>query len=121
MAVTVLLSSLGSAGDGVAHFAHLGGLVAGLLYLKADWRPRALAKEIQEKARPRKRRLAIVPREEMERRAGAAARGLSDREERKMLDEVDRVLDKISEQGMSALTPEERKLLDDVSRQSRSN
>jgi hypothetical protein len=121
MALTVLLSSFGSAGDGVAHFAHLGGLVAGLLYLKADWRPRPLAKEMQEKARPRKRRLAIVPREEMERRAGVAARGLSDREERKMLDEVDRVLDKISEQGMSSLTPAERKLLDDVSRQHRSN
>ena len=121
MALSVLLSSFGSSGGGIAHFAHLGGLVAALLYLKADWRPRALATEVRETARPRQRRLAIVPREEIERRAGERARGLSDREERKMLDEVDRVLDKISEQGMSSLTPAERKLLDDVSRQRRSN
>jgi hypothetical protein len=38
-----------------------------------------------------------------------------------MLDEVDRVLDKISAQGMGALTPQERKLLDEVSRRQRTN
>jgi hypothetical protein len=38
-----------------------------------------------------------------------------------MLDEVDRVLDKISAQGMSSLTRAERRLLDEVSRSRRSN
>ena len=38
-----------------------------------------------------------------------------------MLDEVDRVLDKITEQGIASLTPAERKLLEDVSRRDRSN
>ena len=39
----------------------------------------------------------------------------------RVLDEVDRILDKISAEGMSALTDEERKILDDVSRKHRSN
>jgi len=38
-----------------------------------------------------------------------------------MLDEVDRVLDKISEQGIASLTSAERELLDEVSRRRRSN
>jgi hypothetical protein len=38
-----------------------------------------------------------------------------------MLDDVDRVLDKISTQGMASLTPEERKLLDEMSRRYRQN
>jgi membrane associated rhomboid family serine protease len=121
LAVMTLISSFGSPGGGIAHLAHLGGLVAGLIYLKADWRPGQLSRDLKEKARPRRRRLAIVPREEIERRAAAKGRTMSDRDERKMLDEVDRVLDKISEQGMSSLTAEERKLLDEVSRKHRSN
>jgi len=121
MAATVLLSSIGSAGGGIAHFAHLGGLVAGLIYLKADWRPGQLGRDLKEKTKPRPRRLAIVPREEIERRAASKGRTMNDRDERKMLDEVDRVLDKISEKGMSSLTAEERKLLDEVSRKHRTN
>ena len=38
-----------------------------------------------------------------------------------MLDEVDRILDKISARGMNALTDEERRVLDEVSRKRRSN
>jgi membrane associated rhomboid family serine protease len=121
MAVGVLLSSFAAPGGGIAHLAHLGGLVAGFIYLKADWRPGQLSRDLKEKARPKRRRLAIVPREEIERRAAAKGRTMSDRDERKMLDEVDRVLDKISEQGMSSLTAEERKLLDEVSRKHRTN
>ena len=121
LALMTLFSSFSSPGGGIAHLAHLGGLVAGLIYLKADWRPGQLSRDLKEKARPKRRRLAIVPREEIERRAQAKGRTMSDRDERKMLDEVDRVLDKISEQGMSSLTAEERKLLDEVSRKHRTN
>jgi hypothetical protein len=42
-------------------------------------------------------------------------------DERKLLDEVDRVLDKISAEGMGSLTSEERRLLDEVSRRRRMN
>jgi hypothetical protein len=38
-----------------------------------------------------------------------------------LLDELDRVLDKISTQGIGSLTPEERRLLDEVSRRYRHN
>ena len=37
------------------------------------------------------------------------------------LDEVDRILDKISAQGMASLTTKERATLDQVSRRHRSN
>ena len=43
------------------------------------------------------------------------------RAEEEVLDEVDKVLDKISTHGMASLTPEERKLLDEVSRRYRQN
>jgi hypothetical protein len=43
------------------------------------------------------------------------------RNEDQLLDDVDRVLDKISASGMSSLSPEERRLLDDVSKRFRQN
>jgi hypothetical protein len=43
------------------------------------------------------------------------------RRDEDLLDEVDRILDKISESGMAALTEEERRVLDEVSRRRRSN
>ena len=114
-----LFSAFGSPGGPVAHMAHLGGLVAGFLYLKADWRPRQKLAALRERSAPA-RRLAIVPREEEEQprpaRREASRRG---EEEGELLDAVDRVLDKISAHGISALTPEERGLLDEVSRRSR--
>jgi hypothetical protein len=39
----------------------------------------------------------------------------------RMLDDLDRILDKISTQGISSLTPEERRLLDDASRRYKQN
>ncbi|HSG48169.1 MAG TPA: rhomboid family intramembrane serine protease, partial [Longimicrobiales bacterium] len=106
---------------GVAYFAHLGGLVAAFLYLKADWRPNHFARKVSERARPRPRKLVVVPREDRDERPAASASPMADPEERKMLDEVDRVLDKISAQGMSSLTAEERRLLDEVSRRRRTH
>ncbi len=41
--------------------------------------------------------------------------------EESILDEVDRILDKISAEGMTSLTHEERRTLDHVSRRHRSN
>ena len=39
----------------------------------------------------------------------------------RLLDELDRVLDKISNQGIASLTPEERRLLDEASKRYRQN
>jgi membrane associated rhomboid family serine protease len=120
--VASVLSAFGGAGGGVAHFAHLGGLLTGFVYLKMDWRvPEALE---QVKTSTRKvRRLAIVPRDEDDRveHRHSAGKGWSQAEERQILDEVDRVLDKISDRGIASLTENERRLLDEVSRRRRTN
>lgn len=123
LGVLALLGAQGSAqggAGGVAHFAHLGGLLAAWIYLKADWRTSAPLEGF--KKAKKKRRLAIVPGEE-----GSAKEEGSRRarrkvpEEAKLYDQVDAVLDKISAEGMSALTPEELELLDEVSKKHRSN
>ena len=120
--VVSLVSALtDSAGGGVAHFAHLGGLAAAFLYLKSDWRPTKVVSGLGKKSSAARRRLAIVPREEREARRDEKKRGRSMEEEKALYDQVDAVLDKISAEGMSALSPEELKLLDQMSRKHRSN
>lgn len=122
MALVSLLSATGSAqgASGVAHLAHLGGLVAGYLYLKADWRT-GKAIETLKRTATKKRRLAIVPGDDSdEERSGHRSRPAV-REDTKLYDEVDAVLDKISAEGMSALTDAELRLLDEVSKKHRTN
>ena len=115
------MSAVQGTGGGVAHFAHLGGLLAGFGYLKSDWRPKQGLSNLK-KAVTRSRRLAIVPGDEgrgEEPAVGTSAR--SHDENPALYDKVDVVLDKISAQGMSSLTSEELKLLDEVSKKHRTN
>ena len=118
--VSLLSAAPGAEGSNIAHFAHLGGLLSGFLYLKADWRPGEQLKQIRRSA-TRRRRLAIVPREEN----GDEQRGVAGRkrvrEDAALYDRVDAVLDKISAKGISSLTADELKLLDEVSKRHRSN
>jgi membrane associated rhomboid family serine protease len=116
-----LMSAFGGAAGGIAHFAHLGGIVTGFFYLKSDWRP-DLSRKAKRKAAA-ERRLAIVPREEPRREAHSKASRPSERpaREESLLDEVDRILDKISASGIASLTSKERETLDEVSRRHRSN
>ncbi|MDA0328676.1 MAG: rhomboid family intramembrane serine protease [Gemmatimonadetes bacterium] len=123
MALTSLLSAVDSTqgGSNIAHFAHLGGLIAAFLYLKADWRTGEALQGLQRATR-KKRRLAIVPRDEAEEEsAGRAPSRKQAREDAALYDRVDAVLDKISAEGMSSLTAAELKLLDDVSKKHRAN
>lgn len=122
MAVSTTLSAVGSAqGSNIAHFAHLGGLIAGFIYLKADWRSGKAFEGLQRAAR-KKRRLAIVPREEAdEEHSGTTSARKQVREDPGLYDKVDAVLDKISAEGMSSLSPAELKLLDEVSKKHRTN
>lgn len=114
-------ASPGAEGGNVAHFAHLGGLITGFLYLKADWRPGERMRQIQRSA-TRRRRMAIVPHDEsVQAQQGVQSTGKRVREDAALYDRVDAVLDKISAQGMSSLTPEELRLLDEVSKRHRSN
>jgi membrane associated rhomboid family serine protease len=118
--VITFLSAFGGAGGGIAHFAHLGGLLTGLVYLKVDWR--GGQRERLKKTGKTRRRLAIVPREEAEHESEGQQPGRSRRpDDDALLDRVDQILDKISAQGMSSLSPEEVRLLDDVSKRHRSN
>ncbi len=119
--VVTVLSAVQGASDGVAHFAHLGGLAAAFLYLKADWRIKRPLESIRKAAGP-SRRLAIVPREEADEPAsGRRSRRGATREDVHLYDRVDEVLDKISAEGMGSLTREERDLLDEVSKRHRTN
>lgn len=125
-----------SGGGGVAYFAHLGGVVFALLYLKRphrvsidelrqrvspapdindDMTPRASPKTSQ-RARQRDEVDEIVAQSKaaVARTASRAAEKPARRDAR--AEEVDRVLDKIAQHGMNSLTPSERKLLEEVSR-----
>lgn len=121
-AFITLFNTLAGGSEGVADFAHLGGLLAGLAYLKLDWRAADKLERLKKKTTRRVRRLAIVPRDEEDEAAGSRRpEGWSQADERRLLDAVDRVLDKISEEGMSSLTPEERKILDEAARRRKTN
>ena len=101
--------------DGIAHLAHIGGLVAGYLFFRVQ----ALSHRSPTTAsRPVERVVMVqsgVPessRPAPEHRFGAAASTADP-----VAAEVDRVLDKISALGLSSLTAAERRFLDEVSRQ----
>ncbi|MGH7476248.1 MAG: rhomboid family intramembrane serine protease [Longimicrobiales bacterium] len=134
LAAITLLSAFGGSGDGVAHFAHLGGFVAGWVYLKLDpfgrtsggWRASATAAprgrrgpgrtlgDRLRRLRPRTTLRVMQPGDDPADRQPPRRRV-----DERVLDEIDRVLDKISREGMSSLSPEEKRLLDDVSRRYR--
>lgn len=121
-----LLAGLQGAG-GVAHFAHVGGLVVGYLYLKKGWRLSLRLKDLGR--RWRRSRLTAVTGGNGEAegaRGGAAGGGGAGGRRRRggerdpeVWDEVDRVLDKIAASGLGSLTPEERHFLDEISKRYR--
>jgi hypothetical protein len=117
--LVIFSNAFGGAGGGVAHFAHLGGFAAGFLYLKTDWRASQAIQNMGKAARAR--RFAIVPREEQEAAEGVRRRRSDHSGEKKTLDAVDQVLDKISAEGMASLTEQEKLLLDEVSKKHRTN
>jgi membrane associated rhomboid family serine protease len=105
--------------DGVARLAHLGGLASGYLFIRLrSFRGRRTERE--PKAVERRAVMAPIP----VRQAGTAtmarpAMTRGERSEEYPAAEVDRVLDKISAQGIQSLTPEERRFLHEASRRKR--
>jgi membrane associated rhomboid family serine protease len=99
--------------DGVAHLAHLGGFAAAFLYLRGS----ALMGGVRRRsvATPHTAVLVHPSAVQTERRAGPFG-GQRRGADAKALEEVDRVLDKISAGGLSSLTPEERRFLDEMSK-----
>jgi hypothetical protein len=110
----------GGAGN-IAHAAHLGGFVSGFLYLKFSG-PGGMFGGFRKMMD--RRRLRVVPDDKPPPvRTGPppTRRRASGPEEEKLLDELDRVLEKISTQGMGSLTAQERRLLDEVSKRYRTD
>jgi len=118
-AVSLMLAlPLFGGGNGVAHLAHLGGMVAGLLYLKAqDLRLGRAERHLRRVSEPSVL-VTPVPRSSVARGVGGSApepkrhAAPDDRSHA----EIDRVLDKILATGIESLTPAERKFLVEMSR-----
>ena len=123
MAAVSIMSMFGSGrGDNIAHAAHLGGFAAGFLYLRLGSPGGGMGGLRRMMGR---RKLKVVSRDDSSRsspiRPAPTPRRRGSGEEEKLLDELDRVLEKISTEGMSSLTAQERKLLDEVSRRYRTD
>jgi len=123
---------IASVQNGGLGLAHLGAFGTAFAYLRSPWAPRAWGEvPPARKASRRPQSKAVVPwaaRKEQaaapqpaQRPAAAAGARRGVRAERDLLDDVDRILDKISAQGLSSLTEDERKRLDEVSRRYRTN
>ncbi len=94
-AIALMLGVLGGQ-NGVAHFAHLGGMIIGFVYLKLGWKMSLLGRDVIR----RKRKEWEVQREI--------------RMKQQMLkfrEEVDLILDKINEVGYENLTEKEKRTL----------
>ncbi|KAB2880326.1 rhomboid family intramembrane serine protease [bacterium] len=97
--VITFMNIANPSGDGVAHFAHLGGMVFGLIYLKKEWfvfKANRTKMEIKPRRSESKELRPLPPRE--------------DRSEA-MRSKVDSILDKINEVGYDHLTKEEKEIL----------
>ena len=135
-AVIELLSGFGSSNDGVAHFAHLGGMLFGLLLL-LYWRngggrnntnsrwydqgghyDRGQGSGMSQwfsslKERMQRPKMHVT-------RGGKFGQDMDYREaERKDEEEMDRILDKIRKSGYQALSDEEKRKLFDISNRHR--
>jgi rhomboid family protein len=117
----VVLDVIGSRlwpNDGIAHLAHVGGALFGYLFFRVQLLSR------QSTAPPARtvERVVMVQSgsAEPERRTPVTPMRSRRRiESDPVAAEVDRVLDKISEKGISSLTPAERSFLDEVAKQKR--
>jgi membrane associated rhomboid family serine protease len=104
--------------DGVAHPAHLGGLLTGWLFFKFRDRtprlPQARARRLEPAVMAQSVARDAVPSQPRVTRSAPGTRS-----DDPQTAEVDRVLDKISAKGIESLTQEERRFLDEVSKRKR--
>jgi len=113
-----LLQGFSRQGSGIAHFAHVGGLITGFVYLKYGWRIMIHLEHFfghnTLADRFRKRRFTVIN----------GGRGKHDDDKSNTAhpdieDEVDRILDKIARHGMESLDDRERDILERASRRKR--
>jgi membrane associated rhomboid family serine protease len=129
LAAFSIFGALGSFGSGVAHWAHLGGFALGFLYLKSPWGPSPWG-PVHHGARAKRKGFTLPWKRSAKKKPvtavapmprNAPGRTIRPRKEQELLDDVDRILEKISARGLGSLTDEERRRLDEVSRRYRSN
>jgi hypothetical protein len=86
-------------GGNVAHVAHLGGALFGILYMKSDWRPGWFSGKVKN--------LRYQQKEAKLRRNVKEAQDIMHR--------VDSILDKINEVGIENISKADRKFLEEAS------
>jgi len=99
VAIEFFSSMLGSPQSGVAHLAHLGGAVIGFIYIKGILQGRSVKYKVS----------SYFHRQRMEKYARQKE------QEANLMEEVDRILDKINEVGYDNLTKREKKILGEAS------
>jgi membrane associated rhomboid family serine protease len=108
-ASSLFLGILGSS-DGVAHFAHLGGFLTGAIYLYIVFSARRPVKRHVQKPQPE---ILVHP---TARAAKRTEEKPSRWRDKKHYQDVDRVLDKISESGIESLNEKELAILNESSK-----
>ncbi len=98
-AILELIASVRYTPDGIGHFAHLGGMVVGYLYLKSDRRLFGFLKFFKKIKYKKKLRTVHKKREKTE----------------ELMKRVDQILDKINQVGYDNLSKEEKKILEKAS------
>jgi len=96
--IQLLLGSFGSH-DGIAHFAHLGGMIVGFVYLKLDWRRQVVGDWVRQQRESRKAVRTLKKQQVMQ----------------QIRERVDEILDKINEVGYDHLNEEEKRILREAS------
>lgn len=96
--IALLLGTFGS-NDGVAHFAHLGGMIVAFAYLKVDWRLAYFGNWLRQQQDSRKAVQTLKKHQAMQ----------------NIRERVDEILDKINEVGYDHLDAEEKRILQEAS------
>ena len=99
-----LLGAISSPGSGIAYFAHLGGGIFGYLYLKNEWlKMKFLRFSFSIDGLKNKYSQHNIRGKEIEKK--------------NLNEQVDQILDKVSQEGIGSLSPKERAILERKSRQ----
>jgi len=107
LTLLALSGGFGGSGGNVAHFAHLGGFLGGFLYLKW-WERRSPAAQFQTKAKAKPKAKVANSAADIRRWQGIRREDMHPVNN----EELDRILDKISSDGVSSLTPDETEFLE---------
>ena len=110
MVASSLFAGFAGAQDGIAHFAHLGGLVAGWVFLKS-WERRRRQRVVRRPA-ARPRMSGVREADVVQSWEAIPREGLHEINR----EEVDYLLAKVRKMGVGSLTPEQRAFLDRMAR-----